>query len=286
METNNTSISPQSHRRSSSRDLLATCKSAFLRFSNILMDKTEKFDVASNKFVERRGHISKVSSIVLLFIILVAIIGGICFLMLFRELPGFLINNVVAPKDPNENRFNIDFGAVNRSPSINLSVTLNVTVENRNGFRLFFPFVDVDVFHPQLTNVSLGKTSVKELELMPHSTIFITVPINLTYFFRDDPSSVVANTLLGACTLGTGQSEPDQNIDIALVLTPNLKLFNLFPTKVQKLNKFNSFGCPYKFPRSLSVGGVDVNLDKIDWKAFQKSDLITALLPTIAKLAS
>jgi hypothetical protein len=281
MDTNTAAISPQSQNASNS--LLDSLRAKCSRLIEATQEKTDRFDAASKKFVQRRNHYSKASMIFGLLVVLIIMIAGICFLTLYSGAPGFDVNNVIAPKDPKDNQFNIDFGAINRSPSINISVRLNVTVENKNGFRLYFPEVNVDVFHPKLLNVSLGKTVVTDLELNPHSSVYITVPINLTYFLKTDPQHVVADNLMGACTLPAGKGDADTNIELAMTLTPNLKLFNLFPTKVEKMNKLNSFQCPYKLPRTMSIAGFNVNLDKIDWNAFQKSDLVRAFLPTIAE---
>jgi hypothetical protein len=273
-----TGASPQSaHQQQNIKQRAQHCAIVCREKARVCGHNTKKFWYRRTRW-EQCGIVSTIL-FVLLVIIVVPILAS-----LWHDMPGFTILGAISDETTKQG-IQLDIGdGVSRPPSINISLKLNVSVENPNGFSFFFPVVDVDAFQRFLPEVILGSTVVRDLYLEPYKNTIIQVPINITYDFKNDKNNIIPQEILEACTVRPGATVKDRDLYISVNLKPTLKFLNLFNIRINTIRRDNTVVCPFDMNRIIDFAGYRIDLGKVKWEYIAQMKPMDAISGAVVKL--
>lgn len=160
------------------------------------------------------------------------------------------------------------------NPSVTLNMTIDTRVHNENLVNLMMEKVDVSVYHPKVPKLRLARTILKNIYL-PQSSV-VPVPLKLLFYFAlvSDPSGEIMNDFIAACTRNPDTNLPDKQVEL---YAKTIATGRLLPTSIRQtmtLEAWPAFDCPVLNDRIIRLFGIPFRLDKIDWAAASRGELV------------
>ncbi|OBZ75448.1 hypothetical protein A0H81_04355 [Grifola frondosa] len=124
------------------------------------------------------------------------------------------------------------------STGLNISIPINISVNNPDYFSVVLKKVDAQLFYP-LNNTDIGGGSLSDVNFASHTETNFTLPLVVEYKLSDDPNGDILLDLAKRCGVIPGTSASSVTIDYKITLGIKVLVIPVNPV----INDSISFSC-------------------------------------------
>ncbi|KAI3651484.1 hypothetical protein MP228_003656 [Amoeboaphelidium protococcarum] len=204
-----------------------------------------------------------------LLLFLLGLIALIVYLVLWVGMPTVDVKSAKALESQNgsiRNALMFDLGQDGkRAPSFNLSVIVSAVINNPNRMDLAFEDVVITAADAVLPSQILATSRLSSYTLPKQKLSPLDLPMNLFFDFGMDKSGVLPKDIIASCSIPPNSNKPVKQFQIYVRVDAVLKVTDVIKIRIPTIQHTAGFDCPMPFSQTISIGGQQVDLTKVDW---------------------